>query len=169
MGTLKIKRAKFYDMPTIARFIRSSADWYRKFISPKDLSEHYVDQEWMVKNYKKRDFYIGYDGKDPIGTISHQTIDDHAYLGYIYLDSKKVGKGYGKQLMDFAKSISKKKELKSMVLIAHPKATWATKAYEKYGFKCLAKKKEDVLSWNKGALKPFYEEGFQLYQYSLAS
>lgn len=167
MSKLSIKKAKFYDMPKIANFIRSSAHWYKKFISPEDISEHEVDVEWMKKNYEKRDFYIGYDEGEAIGTISHQTIDDHAYLGYIYLDVNKVGKGYGNQLIDFAKSLSKKYSLKGMVLIAHPEATWATKAYKKYGFECLAEKKKDVLAWKNGALKPYYEEGFQLYRYSL--
>lgn len=53
-----------------------------------------------------------------------------------------------------------------MVLIAHPQAAWATKAYVKYGFKKIASNKREVISWKEGALQSYYEEGFELYEYS---
>lgn len=166
-ATLKIKRAKYSDMPTIAGFINSSADWYREFVDPKDMDQHEVGKEWIDKNYFRRDFYIGFEGDEPVGTITHQKVGDYSYLGYIYLDKKHVGKGFGHQLMDHAKEISANKGSSGMILIAHPEAKWATKAYEKYGFECIAEEREEVLGWNKGALKPYYEEGFQLYHYEL--
>lgn len=164
---LTIQRAKYSDMSTIADFIRSSSDWYRKFVDPKDMAEHDVGQKWIEKNYFRRDFYLGLQSNTPVGTISHQSVSDHAYLGYIYLDAKHVGKGYGHKLMKFAKEVSIRSNQKGMVLIAHPEASWATKAYKKFGFECIAKRKKDVLSWKKGALKPYYEEGFELYHYPL--
>jgi hypothetical protein len=72
-------------MPLVAAFIRSSADWYRDFLDPKDLKEHDVSTKWIDENYWRRSFFIGYTDDQPVGTISHQTIGDHAYLGYIYL------------------------------------------------------------------------------------
>lgn len=133
--TFTIQRANFEDMKKIARFINSSAEWYRPIVDPKDMSEHCVDQKWMKKNYEMRDFYIGTDEqKNDVGTISMQYFGKQTYLGYIYLDASHVGKGHGKRLMDFAKFMSEKKGQDSMILIAHPDAKWAIKAYEKYGF-----------------------------------
>lgn len=166
-SSFEIRRADWDKMKIVAGFIRSSADWYKPFIDKKDYSEHEVGREWIEKNYGRREFYIGSDNGVPVGTISYQTIGDYAYLGYIYLDTRFVGKGYGRQLMVFAKRLAEERGKKGMVLIAHPKATWATKAYKKFGFDLLAKKKEKILSWNNGALKPYYEEGFELYQYAL--
>ncbi len=167
--TMNIKPAKFADMKTIASFIRSSADWYRPFLTEKDLKEHYVDEDWERKNYEMRDFYIGKTESDDVGTISIQYANNYSYLGYVYLDSKHVGQGYGHQLLDFAKEKSLEKEMEGMFLIAHPEAEWAIKAYEKYGFERKFTQRQDILSWNKGFLKPFYEEGFHLYIYPLAA
>lgn len=165
---LIIERANKNDMDTIADFIRSSADWYRPFLAEKDLNEHYVDDEWKEKNYTKREFYLGKDKENgEVGTISLQYFGDYAYLGYIYLDSKHVGKGYGIELINFAKETCQQKNKKGMCLIAHPQAKWAIKAYEKYGFKKKFSKKEEILNWNNGFLRPYYEEGFDLYVYDL--
>lgn len=163
---LHIQRANETDMDTIASFIRSSAEWYKPFLAEKDLKEHYVDDDWKKENYKKRDFYLGKDSQNgEVGTISLQYFGDYAYLGYIYLDSKYVGKGYGPELINFAKRKCLSKGLKGMCLISHPKAEWAIKAYEKYGFRKKCTSKQDVLNWNNAFLEPYYEEGFHLYVY----
>lgn len=165
---MKIEKAKYDDMPIIADFIRSSASWYEPFLNEKDMKEHNVDETWIDKNYKKREFYIGKDEKgEEVGTISMQFFGKKTYLGYIYLDSNKTGKGYGGKLMQFAREESKKRGQDSLILIAHPKATWATKAYEKFGFEKKFEKKEEIHNYSNGILKSYYEEGFHLYTYKL--
>ncbi len=164
---LSIARANWDDMPTVASFIRSSKEWYRPIIDEKDMAEHEVGHDWMEKNFKKREFYLGSAGDTPVGTISLQNVGGFTYLGYIYLDVAHVGKRYGHQLVEFAKKKSRESDRKGMFLIAHPKASWSVKAYLKMGFKMIASKKEDVLAWNNGALVPYYEEGFELYVYQL--
>lgn len=165
--SLAIRRAKREEMSKIADFITSSADWYAKFVDEKDMSEHTPDESWCQRNFHKRDFYIGNDGQFDVGTISMQEMNGFAYLGYIYLDTKHMGKGYGHELMRFAKQKAKDRGLKGMVLIAHPEANWAVKAYTKFGFQLVSKARKEVLSWNNGALKSYYEEGFHLYKLSL--
>lgn len=165
-----ILSAKKNDMPLIADFINSSADWYREFVHEKDMSEHEVDENWQKENYEMRDFYLGLtDDHEPVGTISLQYFGDYAYLGYVYLDVEHVGKGYGHKLMNFAKEKVASKDKQGMVLIAHPEAEWATKAYKKFGFKKICSRKEEVLKWNGGVLENHYEEGFELYLYEIAS
>lgn len=162
-----IRPARLEDMEHVAEFVSSSADWYRPIVDEKDMAEHDVDEEWARENFKKRDFYIGeYRGK-PVGTISLQYFGDHAYLGYIYLDVNYVGRGFGQKLMRFAERQCKKRGLATMNLIAHPEAEWAKRAYLKYGFDIIETDKDSVLEWNDGALKPYYEEGFELYEYDL--
>lgn len=150
-------------MSTVARLVRSSADWYRPFVDEKDMAEHEVDAAWEEKNFARRSFYLGRLLGQAIGTISTQSLGDYAYLGYIYLDVDHVGKGHGRTLMKFAERQLRDSGKRGMALIAHPEATWAKKAYLKYGFEIAATEKEQVLQWQDGALKPYYEEGFQLY------
>jgi len=164
---LNIDRAQMSDMPKIAGLIRSSAEWYKPFVAEKDMNEHYADEKWQKENFFKRDFYLGKQNQEPVGTISMQYFKETTYLGYIYLSTKHVGKGIGRRLIDFAKKKSKERGQKQMVLIAHPEATWAIKAYEKYGFKKKLTEREKILNWNNGLMKPYYEEGFHLYEYAL--
>lgn len=163
---LAIRPARRADMPQIADFIRSSADWYRPFVDEADMAEHEVDEAWQEKNFEKRDFYIGHADGEPVGTISLQFFGDYAYLGYIYLDVDHVGKGYGRALMRFAESIARQAGVDGMVLIAHPEATWARKAYLKYGFEIVETDRERILCWQDGCLREYYEEGFELYRYA---
>lgn len=165
---LDIRPAKRDDMRLVADFVRSSADWYRPIVDEKDMGEHAVDDAWAEKNYALRDFYIGSVGNTPIGTISVQYFEDYAYLGYIYLDVAHVGNGYGRTLIDFAQGVTRREGVRGMSLIAHPDATWAKKAYLKYGFEIAETEKPRVLAWQDGALRPYYEEGFELYIYDFA-
>jgi ribosomal protein S18 acetylase RimI-like enzyme len=166
---LQIMRANTQDMSNIAEIIRSSADWYRPFVAEKDMSEHDVDKKWEIENYKKREFWVGKNGnEETVGTVSLQYFNDTAYLGYVYLHADHTGRGYGKVLLDHAKQRAIEKNMEQMVLIAHPEADWAIKAYKRYGFKILFKNRADVLSWKNGLLKPYYEEGFYLFHYDLS-
>jgi len=164
--TFQIKAATKDDMQIVTEFISSSADMYRPFVHEDDMSEHEPDQEWADKNMFKRDFFLAYDQKIPVGCISLQYFDDYAYTGYIYLDVEHTGKGLGKKLLEFAEAKAERKGMKGIVLLAHPEAEWATKAYEKFGFKKIAETKEEVLDWKGGVIKEYYEEGFHLYLYS---
>lgn len=165
--SLDIRPAGREDMPRIAEFVRSSADWYREIVSDDDMSEHDVDKNWERKNFQMRDFYIGSVDGEAIGTISLQYFDDVAYLGYIYLDVRHVGKGYGHELMAFAEEIAKERGMNRLALIAHPDATWARNAYLKYGFEIVETKESRVKKWHGGVLEPHYERGFELYVYDL--
>jgi GNAT superfamily N-acetyltransferase len=165
---LDIVPAKWEHAPRIVEILRSSAEWYEKIVEPEDLSEHFVDMEWAKENLERRDFYVGRVGDEIAGTLSLQRVGDDAfYLGYVYLHTDHVGNGYGEDLLDFARDRAKEEGRSQMVLIAHPEAVWAKKAYLRYGFEIIAKDREDVLSWHDGWLKPYYEEGFELYRYEL--
>lgn len=164
---LTIRPAELEDMDDVADFLRSTADWYRPFLEEADMVEHDVPDSWKAENFARRDFFLGQVDGRSIGTVSLQDFGDYAYVGYVYLDADHVGKGYGRQLLDFAAGIASRKGKKGVALIAHPKATWAVTAYLKFGFQRVARRREDVLAWNHGALRDYYEEGFELYVYPL--
>ena len=164
---LEIRRARRTDMSTIAAFIRSSADWYAEFLDEKDLDEHYVDEAWEERNYGLREFYVGATEGEDVGTISLQTFGDAFYLGYIYLDASQVGKGFGGRLIRFAEAEARRRGVRELVLICHPQANWAVRAYQKFGFERIASNREEILQWQDGALVPHYEEGFELYSYKV--
>jgi len=165
---LAIEPADWSDAPAVIEIIRSSATWYEDIVEPEDLSEHFVDRSWARENFQKREFYVGkIDGK-VAGTISLQEVgDDFLYLGYVYLHTDYVGNGYGADLLDFALRELKRRDRQAMILIAHPEAEWARRAYLKYGFEIVARDRQTVLNWNGGWLEPYYEEGFELYEYRI--
>jgi hypothetical protein len=70
--------------------------------------------------------------------------------------------------MRFAERVARKVGMVGMALIAHPEATWAKRAYLKYGFDIVETDKRAVVSWQDGALAPYYEEGFELYLFTFA-
>lgn len=160
---LEIQRATTEHMDKVASLVRSSASWYKSFVDPKDMDEHDVGSAWVRKNFELREFYLGTLNGEPVGTISLQEINNFAYLGYIYLNVNYVGRGFGHQLMRFAEQQARDRGLEGMFLIAHPAAKWATKAYLKFGFKRELTSRKQILNWRDGVLKPYYEEGFELY------
>lgn len=164
---LAVVPAAYEDMNLVADFVRSSADWYREIIDERDMSEHAVDDEWAKINFRRRDFYLGLAGETAVGTISLQYFGEYAYIGYVYLEIQHVGKGYGHDLLSFAESRARDCGMRGLALICHPKATWASRAYTKFGFERIASDKKDVLAWQDGVLQPHYEEEFELYTYSI--
>ncbi|GGI92567.1 bifunctional helix-turn-helix transcriptional regulator/GNAT family N-acetyltransferase [Legionella impletisoli] len=166
---LIIRSANDADQKYIRRFINSSFDWYARIIDEKDVSDHAVDDSWVQKNMYEREFYIAEHEGKPVGTLSMQFFGEYAYLGYVFVDANEVGKGFGRKLLGFAEEEAKNRGMKGMALIAHPQARWAIKAYQKFGFKLKYRNKEDILAWNNGALKPYYEEFFMLFLYSFSS
>jgi RimJ/RimL family protein N-acetyltransferase len=167
-ATLEVTPAERSDMAAVVEIIRSSAEWYEEIVEPEDLSEHWVDERWARENFERRDFYVGRIDDEIAGTLSLQEVgEEHLYLGYVYLHTDHVGNGFGHDLLDFARDEARRMGRRSLVLIAHPEAEWACRAYEKYGFRVIAESREDVLAWEDGWLGPYYEEGFHLFQYEV--
>jgi GNAT superfamily N-acetyltransferase len=168
-ASFQIRPAGLEDMQTIVELVRSSAEWYRPILEAKDMAQHEVDEVWARENFARRDFYLGLVDETPMGVLSIQRFRDYAYLGYLYLDVEYVGCGYGAKLMRFGERLARRHGAHGMCLIAHPDATWAKRAYLKYGFEIVEHTKEGVLAWQGGVLRDYYEEGFQLYLYEFES
>ncbi|MDH5429034.1 MAG: GNAT family N-acetyltransferase [Nitrospirota bacterium] len=162
---LDIQPAQPHEMVIAANILRSSADWYRPFLDEKDMAQHDVGESWGEMEFTRRQFYIGRAEGAPVGIVSTQSVGDMAYIGYIYVYDHQTGRGFGPELLRHVRDLTQREGKRGMVLIAHPQATWATRAYVRFGFKRIATTREQVLDWRGGWLKPYYEEGFELYQY----
>ena len=162
-----MSRATRSDMEVVADILRSTAEWYEDLCDPDDLDQHDVPDTWVEENYQRREFYVAKLDGEIVGTVSLQDAGDVLYLGYVYLHADHVGNGYGKRLLQFAQRMAEDRDKAGMVLIAHPEAKWAIKAYERFGFDVVAEERDDVLDWNGGWLTPYYEEGFHLLRYEV--
>lgn len=163
---LEIDEADGSDARAVAEIISSSATWYEDLVEPDDMGEHRVDDSWARENFRRREFFVGRLNKEIAGTISLQEVgSDHLYLGYVYLHADHVGNGFGRDLLDFARAELERRGRRSMVLIAHPGAVWAVKAYRRYGFEVIATDRDEILAWQDGWLEPYHEEGFHLFEF----
>lgn len=165
---LNIRPADERDKDDVIQIIRSSASWYEPFVEPEDMDEHLVGKRWADENFRKREFFVGRIEDDTVGALSIQEVgEDWLYLGYVYVHTDHVGKRIGGRLLRHAEREARRRGRRGLVLIAHPEAEWACRAYLKYGFELVAETREEVLDWEGGWLEPYYEEGFQLYRYEL--
>jgi len=155
------------DLPAVVEILRSTADWYEPFLDPEDLeAQHAVDLQWAQENFGKREFWSAIIDGEVVGVLTIQDTGDHLYLGYVYVHEDHVGKRIGRRLLDHAAAQVHARGKEGMVLIAHPEAKWAVKAYRKYGFECIGHDEDEVLRWNDGWLSDYYEGGFQLWQWT---
>ncbi|WP_108649394.1 GNAT family N-acetyltransferase [Dongshaea marina] len=133
------------------------------------MQEHDVGADWITKNFERRDFYLATDTDDnEVGFFSIQHFGKLSYLGYVYLDVKYVGRGFGHELLKFARSKALELGQQSMILLCHPKADWALKAYAKFGFRKILEQSDAITRYRDGILKEYYEEGFHLFEYPLS-
>jgi GNAT superfamily N-acetyltransferase len=165
----ELRPTRVRELPSIVSILRSTAHWYAPFVAEDDLkTQHLVDLEWAQANYKKREFYSAIVEGEVVGVLTLQDAGDHLYLGYVYVHREHVGKRIGRTLLDFAADQAERRGKDGMVLIAHPEATWAIRAYEKYGFQCIADDDDAVTAWNDGWLSPYHEEGFTLWRFAMS-
>jgi len=164
-----LRPTQTHELPSIVSILRSTADWYEPFVAEEDLkTQHLVNLDWARENFKKREFYSAVVEGEVVGLLTVQDCGDHLYLGYVYVHRDHVGKRIGGRLLDFAAEQARIRRKQGMVLIAHPEAKWAIRAYEKYGFDCIAGCDDEVLAWNDGWLEPYHEAGFTLWRYELS-
>ncbi|MCB9670148.1 MAG: GNAT family N-acetyltransferase [Alphaproteobacteria bacterium] len=154
------------DLDAVVEILRSTVEWYRPFTDPEDLAaSHEVDATWARANLRKREFWSAVLHGEVVGVLTLQDAGDFLYLGYVYVHRDHVGKRIGRRLLDHASAEVVRRDKEGMVLIAHPDAEWAVRAYTRYGFECVAESDDEVCAWNDGWLEPYHESGFQLWKW----
>lgn len=151
-------------MHLAAQIVRDTAEWYRPIVDPKDMVEHSVDDAWATRNFLARECYFGKIDNEVVGFLTLQHCGEYIYVGYAYVPAHLVGKGIGRGLMLHAADVARERGYRGLVHIGHPRAPWAARAYEKLGYHVALRDREEILAWNHGFLRPFYEEEFVLYR-----
>lgn len=165
-NVVSMRRSIPADVEPIVEILQSTTEWYEPFTDPEDLAaSHDVDAAWARENMKKREFWSAVIDGEVVGILTLQDAGDVLYLGYVYVHRDHVGKRIGRRLLDHASAEVKRRDKDGMVLIAHPEAEWAVRAYAKYGFDCIAETDEEVCAWNDGWLEGYHERGFHLWQW----
>ena len=164
---ITMRVAQYPDMDLIAEMIRSTAHWYESIVETKEYPKHFPDEAWKTRNFQLRDFYVAETPEGPVGAISLQYFDTYAYLGYCNLFEDACGEGNGEKMLAFAATLALLSQCDHLIMLCHPDADWAVKAIERFGFHQITNSKDEVLSFENGVMKPYYEEGFQLFQFNL--
>lgn len=151
----------------ITEVLRSSADWYEDLVEAEDMDQHDVSDTWFRSNFDRREFWALEREGRVVGVLTLQDAGRALYLGYVYVHVDQVGRGLGRLLLEHARRVGWQRGKESLVLLVHPEASWATRAYEKFGFELHCDSKDSVTRWNAGWMAPYYEEGFHLYRYAL--
>ena len=165
-SVVSLRRTVEDDLDSVVEILRSTVDWYEPFTDPEDLdTQHQVDLTWARQNMRKREFWSAVIDGEVVGVLTLQDAGDYLYLGYVYVHRDHVGKRIGRRLLEHASSEVVRRDKDGMVLIAHPDAEWAIKAYQKYGFECIAATDDEVCAWNDGWLEDYHEVGFHLWKW----
>ncbi len=162
---ISIIRASRILMREVATIINSNFALYQNIISnSKDLQNHQIDEAWIAQNYPIREFYLARTNGNYIGMVSYQHLPPVAYVGYLFIKAGYYRQGYGKTLMQFIKLRAKLDKLDRICLFTNPKAVWAMDAYRSMAFDIITTEKADIMTFEGGILRDFYEEGSVLFQ-----
>ena len=130
---MEIKKAKKKDARKISLLRRETL----KRIVSKDYSERLIKimlEKYNLKNtlnsIEEENFFCLWNDNNLIGTAS---LKNNVVSG-VYIKFNQIGKGYGKNLMDFIENYSKKRKIKKLVLFS---TIGAEKFYEGLGYKKL--------------------------------
>jgi N-acetylglutamate synthase-like GNAT family acetyltransferase len=127
------------DEETILGIINQSAVAYKDVIPEDRYHEPYMSMEELRKEMSEMTFF-GYEEKGKIlGVAGFQPVKNVTLLRHVYVLPKHQQKGIGSKLLNHIKHIATTQQL---MVGTWKTATWATRFYEKHGFRLLPNKNE---------------------------
>ena len=106
--------------------------------------------EKLSQYYKVNDFYIAYENDIPVACMALINYDPHfwpdivkgksLFLHKVAVIRDYAGKGFSKELIDFAKAKAKYLGIKKLRLDCHKRRDRVRSVYEKQGFVCVEEK-----------------------------
>jgi ribosomal protein S18 acetylase RimI-like enzyme len=145
---LEIKKQKVLNVETeeiMKRFYLELQKAEYEFNNDRDLSEecNHTQIEDLKESMKEDNFelYIAFSSEVPIGFLELQDEFNaeasykYTYVHALLISKEYQGRGYGKQLMEFAKSVAKSKGFKHIGLNVIPNNSPAVGLYKSQGFK----------------------------------
>ena len=144
-----VRQAAEKDIPIIEGILLDAIQW----MDENELHQWEVENvKWsnLSKNYAISDFFIAYDGDIPAACMALIDYDPvfwediprgaSLYLHKVAVIRKYAGKGFSKELIDFAKTQAKDCGIKALRLDCHKNRYKVRAVYEKQGFLCAEKK-----------------------------
>lgn len=146
-----IKQADERDISIIEDILLDSVSWMSERGLQNQWNESNVRWSNLSRNYKITDFYIAYQNETPAACMALTNYDPINWTGMpegesFYLHKLAVkrlfaGKGYSKELIDYAKDVALKFCVSTIRLNCNKHRIKLRAIYEKEGFKCVEEKK----------------------------
>ncbi len=142
-----IKRANEHDTPAIEGILLEAVNWMTANRLPNRWDEFNVKWAALSKSYKAGDFYLAYENGTPVACMA---LTDHDSLYWpdipkgksLYLHKLAVkrafaGKGFSKELIDFAKEQALLFQMDAVRLDCNQHRKKLRNIYENEGFVCV--------------------------------
>ena len=160
-----IKQANEQDKSIIEDILLDAVSFLNKSCIPNQWNETNIKWDNLAKDYEIDDFYIAYYNEIPAGCMALTDYDEKYwpeikkgqsfYLHKLAIKRKFAGKGFSKELIDFAKELTREKGVHSLRLDVNYYRDKLRAIYEKEGFRFVRAK---IVGQNKK---------MALYEYSL--
>ena len=144
-----VRQATEKDIPIIENILLGAVEW----MDENELHQWEAENvKWnhLSKYYAVSDFYIAYNGDDPVACMALVDYDpkfwpdvpkgESLYLNKVAVVRKYAGKGFTKELIDFAKTKAENVGIHSLRLDCHKNRDKVRAVYEKQGFVCVEEK-----------------------------
>ena len=144
-------------MQIVCEIINSNMGLYKGIMEdPHDINDYFVNEDWITKNFQKREFYVLKDQQKYVAMASFQILKNFGYVGYLHVRFANFGRGYGSTILKFLEIRAKRDNIAKIRLFTHPKATWAINFYKKHGYHIIETDQAKIDKFEKGILAPYH-------------
>ena len=144
-------------MQIVCEIINSNTSIYEEIMEDSnDIDDYIVNDDWIIKNFQKREFYLLKDQQKYVAMASFQKLGDFGYVGYLHVKFGKFGNGYGSAILQFLEIRAKSDGIDKIRLFVHPKAPWALKFYKKHGYHIIETDQAKIDTFEQGILAPYH-------------
>ena len=145
-----VKQAQECDIPIIEEILMEAVNWMYESGLPNQWNESNVKWNSLSKAYKINDFYIAYYNEFPAACMAVTDYDptywplipkgESLYLHKVAAKRIYAGKGFSKELIDFAKKLAINQYIHTIRLNCNQHRSKLIVVYENEGFICVEEK-----------------------------
>lgn len=142
-----IKQANENDIPIIEEILLDAVNWLLKNEMQNTWNESNVKWSYLSKSFKINNFYIAYQNELPAACMALTDYDptfwpniqegQSLYLHKVAVKRAFAGKGFTKELIDFAKSLARSHCINAIRLNCNQHRNKLRTVYENEGFICV--------------------------------
>ncbi len=147
---IMVKQANECDIPIIEEILLDAVNWMSKSGLQNKWNESNVRWSNLSESYKINDFYISYQNGLPTACIALTDYDptywpnipkgESLYLHKVAVNRIFAGKGFSKELIDFAKNLAINYGINAIRLNCNKHQNKLRAVYENQGFICVKEK-----------------------------